>query len=35
MLDRIDRSGIPYPIFQAGEVADLAGCLGATANVSR
>jgi cytochrome c551/c552 len=35
MLDRIDQSGIPYPIFQAGEVADLVGYLGATANVSR
>jgi hypothetical protein len=35
MLDRIDQSSIPYPIFQPGEVADLVGYLGATADVSR
>ena len=35
MLERIDQSGIPYPIFRQGEVADLMGYLGATANVLR
>jgi cytochrome c551/c552 len=35
MLDRIDKSGIPYPVFQEGEMADLLGFLGAFADVSR
>lgn len=35
MLDRIDVSGIPYPIFQEGEMTDLLGFLGAIADVSR
>lgn len=35
MLDRIDKSGIPYPVFQEGEMADLLGFLGAFADVLR
>ncbi len=35
MLDRIDASGIPYPIFGEGEMADLLAFLGAFADVSR
>jgi hypothetical protein len=35
MLDRIDKSGIPYPVFHEGEMADLLGFLGAFAGVSR
>lgn len=35
MLDRIDQSGIAYPVFQVGEMADLLGFLGAFADVSR
>jgi len=35
MLDRIDQSGIPYPVFQQGEMDDLLGFLGAAAAVSR
>ena len=32
---RIDASGIPYPIFHEGEMTDLLGFLGAFADVSR
>ena len=35
MLGRIDASGIPFPIFREGEMADLLGFLGAIADVSR
>lgn len=35
MLERIDASGIPYPIFHEGEMNDLLGFLGAFADVSR
>ncbi len=35
MLQRIDASGIPYPIFGEGEMADLLAFLGAFADVSR
>jgi hypothetical protein len=35
MLERIGASGIPYPIFNEGELTDLLGFLGAFANVSR
>ena len=35
MLERIDASGIPYPIFHEGEMTDLLGFLGAFADVSR
>ncbi|MBI2001540.1 MAG: hypothetical protein HYT85_10235 [candidate division NC10 bacterium] len=34
MLDRIDKSGIPYPVFQEGEMVDLLGFLSAFADVS-
>ncbi len=35
MLERLDKSGIPYPIFHEGEMTDLLGFLGAIADVSR
>jgi cytochrome c551/c552 len=35
MLDRIEQSGIPFPIFQQGEMADLLGYLGASSDASR
>jgi len=35
MLDRIEQSGIPYPIFREGEMADLLGFLGAFSDASR
>jgi mono/diheme cytochrome c family protein len=35
MLERIDASGIPYPIFNEGELTDLLGFLGAITDVSR
>lgn len=35
MLDRIEQSGIAFPIFQQGEMADLLGFLGATSDASR
>jgi len=35
MLERIGASGIPYPIFNEGELTDLLGFLGAFADVSR
>lgn len=35
MLERIDASGIPYPIFREGEMTDLLGFLGAFSDVSR
>jgi cytochrome c551/c552 len=35
MLERIDASGIPYPIFNQGELRDLLGFLGAFTDVTR
>ena len=35
MLDRIEQSGIRFPVFQQGEMADLLGYLGATSDASR
>ncbi len=35
MLDRIEQSGIPFPIFQQGEMADLLGYLRASSDASR
>ncbi len=35
MLDRVEASGIPYPIFREGEMADLLGFLGAFSDASR
>jgi cytochrome c551/c552 len=35
MLDRIEQSGIPFPVFQPGEMADLLGFLGASSDASR
>jgi cytochrome c551/c552 len=35
MLERIDASGIPYPVFTEGEMTDLLGFLGAVTGVSR
>ncbi len=35
MLERIEKSGIPFPVFQEGDMRDLLGFLGAFADVSR
>ncbi|MBI4571841.1 MAG: hypothetical protein HY713_00965 [candidate division NC10 bacterium] len=35
MLERIDKSGIPFPVFQEGDMGDLLGFLGALVDVSR
>jgi hypothetical protein len=35
MLERIDKSGIPFPVFQEGDMRDLLGFLGALVDVSR
>jgi cytochrome c551/c552 len=35
MLERVAASGVPYPIFREGELADLLGFLGAFSDVSR
>ncbi len=35
MLDRVEASGVPYPIFREGEMADLLGFLGAFSDASR
>ncbi len=35
MLDRVEQTGIPFPIFQQGEMADLLGFLGASSDASR
>jgi cytochrome c551/c552 len=35
MLERIDASGIPYPVFREGEMTDLLGYLGVFTDVSR
>jgi len=34
MLERIDKSGVPFPVFQEGEMGDLLGFLGAFVDVS-
>lgn len=35
MLDRVEASGVPYPIFREGEMADLLGFLGAFSDATR